>query len=194
MIAAIGAELIDKVEDAASATHVIAGDDEVSLRRTPKLMIGICVTSNIVHMDWLTQSAKKREVLPCKDFLLLSDKVAEKKYQFKMRDTLTAGRRMQDEGRTLLGGKSVYVCKGVAGNKAPPENELKLIVEAAGGEWVSKASALGRDVDNELIITNDPAPKKQLSAKDVAKVLKKGVKSFTTTWLFDCIMKQQLIE
>lgn len=192
MIAAIGGELIEKVEDAEKATHVIAGDDKNSLRRTPKVMIGVCRTSNIVHMDWLTASAKNRSALPCRKFLLLNDAKAETAYGFKMRETLSNGNRMRQEGKTLLNGMSVFICDGVAGNKAPPENELKLIINAAGGKWVTAPALAKVKAPQTIIITSNPAQKGQLSAKEVSKAIKKGTMCRTTNWLFDCIMKQEL--
>ena len=194
MIAAIGGELIESVEEARNSTHVIAGDDTSSLRRTPKVMIGICTTSNIVHMDWLTTSAKKRVAQPCRDFLLLNDKKAEMAYAFNMRETLSNGVRMRQKGKSLLNGKSVVICQDVAGNMAPPENELKLIVEAAGGHWIN-ASALGKLEPNQaIIITSNPATKRQLSTKDISKAINHGIQHRSASWLFDCIMKQQLSE
>jgi hypothetical protein len=41
MIHSIGAELVENVEDAATATHIIVSDGKAPLRRTPKLMICI---------------------------------------------------------------------------------------------------------------------------------------------------------
>ena len=82
----LGGILLEKIEDAASATHIIAGDGKASLRRTPKLMIGLCKTTNIVNLEWLVKSAKSRKVLPTNNFRLLSDKEAEKQYQFSMRE------------------------------------------------------------------------------------------------------------
>jgi hypothetical protein len=39
-----------------------------------------------------------------------------------------------EQGTSLLRGWWIY---GVAGSKAPSEDELKLIVEAAGGTWLA---------------------------------------------------------
>ena len=41
MIHSLGAELVESVEDAATATHIIVSDGKTKLRRTPKLMICI---------------------------------------------------------------------------------------------------------------------------------------------------------
>ena len=56
MIKALGAEYVENVEDAHTATHVIASDGISRMRRTPKLMIGLSCTSNIVYSNYLDQS------------------------------------------------------------------------------------------------------------------------------------------
>ena len=201
MLASIGGELLEHIEDAATATHVIAGDDETSLRRTPKLMIGICRTSKVVHMNWLIQSAKAREALPCNDFLLLNDKEAEAKYDFKMRASLQRGDKLRSKNRFLLSGYGVYVCSGVAGNKAPPEEELKLIVDAAGGKWLSSIAPRGaiRDMDASkiIIVTKEKPDKKRIKSaeeQDVDKAVKLGARTCHAQWLFQCIIRQSMSE
>jgi hypothetical protein len=200
MIATIGAEFVEKVEDAHTATHIIAGDDETSLRRTPKLMVGMCRTSKIIHMDWLFKSAKARRPLPCNAFLLLEDINAEKQYDFSMREALQRGDELRGKGEFLLSGYWVYVCKGVAGNNAPPAKELELIVDAAGATWLSSISARtmkGVDASKLLIITPKSPTKKKAKtaeAKDVEKAVKNGASSHPASWLFQCIIKQSLDE
>ena len=95
----------------------------------------------------------------------------------------------------MLSGWYVHVCKGVAGKKAPPEKEMKLIVEQGGGVWMPTLTpkALGGvDLSRMLVITSDPEVKKQVSLKAVENVLKKGAKKNTTSWLFGCIMRQRI--
>lgn len=198
MIASIGGELIEKIEDAHTATHVIAGDNKNSLRRTPKLMIGICRTSKIVHLDWLIKSAKAREALVCNDFLLLKDKKAERLYGFKMREALQRGDALRRNDELLLSGYWVYVCNGVAGNKAPPEKELELIVDAAGGKWLSSVGPrVIKDLDaSKLLIISPEKPNKKKAksgeAKDVEKAIKRGAQDHPASWLFQCIIRQSL--
>ena len=95
----------------------------------------------------------------------------------------------------MLSGWHVHVCKGVAGKKAPPEKEMKLIVEQGGGVWapsLTPKALTGVDLSRMLVITSDPEAKKQTAAKAVESVLKKGARKNTTTWLFGCIMKQRI--
>lgn len=191
-IAALGGIVLETTEEAGTATHVIASNGKESLRRTPKLMIALCKTSEIVTMKWLDDSAKKRKLLSTRKYLLLNDTAAEKKYDFCMGETLQKGDTLRQEGKTLLNGRHIYVCKGVAGKKAPPEEELKLIIGAAGGKWVSPVRLKSLDPETALIITSDPPTKGQLDNKDVARAVKNGVKHASTSWLFGCIMSQEL--
>lgn len=195
MVDAIGALLIDRVEDASSATHVIAGDGKIPLRRTPKLMICLCRTPNILNVKWLIQSSKKGLALDCHDYLLLDDKGAEKSYSFSMRDTLLNGEAARQEKGGLLVGWYVHFCKGVAGNKAPPADELKLIVQAGGGKNLNSLSIKStKDLDPKkiMLISSDPPTPSQKSGKDATRLLESGAKFRTTSWLFGCVIRQSL--
>ena len=75
---------MDDVMDAGWATHIIASEKNSSMRRTPKLMVGICNTRNIVTMDWLNESGRAKQALPVETYLILNDKEAETKYGFRM--------------------------------------------------------------------------------------------------------------
>jgi hypothetical protein len=137
-------------------------------------MIGICRTRNIVNELWLLNSSKQNRSLPCDEFLILDDTEAEAKYDFSMRATLGRILSNVEQGTSLQGG----VRKGVAGNKAPYEDELKLIFEAAEGTWfASLNSPIMQDVDvpHLLVITGDPETKKQLSPKPIASALRDGL-------------------
>jgi len=200
MIHKIGAELLEDIEDAVRATHFIAGDKKVSLKRTPKLMVGICQTSNILHADWLRESAKAGVVLSTDKYLLLYDQEAEDRYSFSMKETLRRGRNFRKEGRGFLDGISVLLCKGVAKNKAPTEKEFKLIVEAGGGRWLGSTTSTLKKVGDPrsiVIITSDPeilpgSQKKQLTGKEVKTALKNGAKCLSTTQFFDCVLAQTI--
>jgi hypothetical protein len=197
----IGGILLDKVSDAASATHVIAGSKGTRLRRTPKLMIGLCRTSNIVDLEWLLQSAKDRKPLPSKKFLLVKDGVAETQYDFNMRETLVRAGKLRSNGKIVLGTYCVFVCTGVAGNQSkdnrtPPLKEFRLILEAAGATWISSLpnSTSSSSIFSKVILIVSKVEreaKKQLSLKKVAEAVNKGAISQTTEELFHGIMTQK---
>lgn len=191
MVTKIGAVLIEKLADAHTATHVIVFDGKVEIRRTAKLMIALCRTANILSLDWLVRSAAQARPLPCKDYLIL-DKKVEQQYKFKMRNTLNNLSRRLEHRVYLLDGWSVYVCKGVAGKKAPPVEEFQFIVEAAGASWLKSLPARGLDYGKVVIITSDPETKEQASMKSVAHAVKNGATKKKTTWLFHAMMTQEV--
>jgi hypothetical protein len=198
MIKRIGGLLLDKnVEDSVDATHVIAGSKNTSMRRTPKLMIGLCKTNNIVDLEWLVQSAKQRKVLPSKDFLLVNDEKAETQYKFKMHTSLMRAGKMRCNGKTLFGGYSVYCCSGVAGNKkkgnmTPPAKELRLILESAGATWQASLPKKGDFIRIIILVSKvESEAKKQLSGKKVVEAMEKGALAKTTEKIFHSIMQQE---
>jgi hypothetical protein len=173
---------------------VIASDGKTKLRRTPKLMICICKTSQILSIRWLEQSAKVQRVLDTEDFLLLNDKEAETTYNFSMIETLESGRKARLERGGVLGGWYIYICKGVAGNNAPSSEELNLVVEATGATlWHSLAESEDwpADLTKTIIIMSDPSAAAQRSEKGVKLVSKLGAKVLSTADLFHTIITQQ---
>lgn len=197
MVTDLGGVLLDDIKLAHTATHVIASDGKHPFRRTPKLMIALNKTANIVKLSWLVESAKASKLLPCEDYFIVDAK-AESQYDFCMVQTLDKARANLTEGSPLLHGIFVYVCKGVAGNKAPPENELKLIVEAAGGVWLTRLDdptctyGKGRNCVLVIITSSDPkAEKRQLKVRDVTSALRNGAVHKTTAWLFHTMLTQE---
>jgi len=192
----VGAKIIEDLEDAWSATHVIAGSNETSIRRTPKLMIALSCTPHILHMDWLRQCAKESTIVSTRNYIVLDDHVAEKKYNFSMKHTLVEGNQRRKEGG-LFFGWTILFAPGVAGNRAPRKKALELIVQAAGGiPMFSPEKPLMKDEESKarvIVITSDPPTEKQTSYPDLIQVSQEGAGFFTTTWLFDCITRQKFL-
>ena len=154
-------EIVDAVVE---ATHVIAGSSQHSLRRTSKLMAALCLTPNILKAEWLEESYSSRGLLSCNHYLLLNDSKAESVYSFSMRNTLREGNDRRKAGG-LLCDWSVYVCDEVAGNKAPKTHELKMMIRAAGGKWITYDDIpvpVTDDPTHVIVLTSDPPLQKQL--------------------------------
>lgn len=172
---------------------VIASDGKTKLRRTPKLMICVCKTSQILRLEWLEQSAKEQRVLDTTDFLLLGDKDAEKRYNFSMKETLENGRQERRERGGILGEWYVYICSGVAGNNAPSAKELHLIMEATGATLIrSLSESQVSDPSKTIVITSEPSTDAQCSENGVEWVTRLGAKLLSTTWLFHTIITQKI--
>jgi hypothetical protein len=198
MIKRLRGVLLEKIEDAHSATHVIAASEGSSMRRTPKLMIGLCKTSNIVDMDWLIQSSTQHKALPSISFQLLHDSQAEAQYKFEMRESLRRAARMRLKGTCLLP-FLIFCCPGVAGNKkkgnmTPPTKEFRLIMEAAGAIWATSLAKVA-DFSKLIIVVSkvEDEAAKQLSTKKVTEALKNGAISKSTEEIFNSIMQQKFI-
>lgn len=190
MIETIGAEIVESIEEAHTATHVIVTDGVTKFRRTPKLMICISKSPNIVKLEWLEKSAKEQRVLDTTPYLLDDDKEAEKRYSFSMKETIQNGIQVRENGG-VLGGLYVYICSGVAGNNAPSAKELNLIIEAAGGKVLSSLSACKLlDPAKTIVLTSDPSTPSQLREPGVRNILKLGGKTVPTSWLFHVIITQ----
>lgn len=186
------------MDDAATATHVIAASDDVRLKRTPKLMIAMCRTPNILHLGWLEKSAERGELVATKPFILRHEADAEKQYQFKMRAAIESGNALRKQGISLLSGFQVFLCSGVAGNKTkgnrtPPEKEFRLILESAGAQVLKTLPTRGKDLSNIIVIVSkvEKEQRKQTGTKKVSDCLSKGAVSRTTDEIFQAIMRQE---
>jgi hypothetical protein len=194
MIETIGAEYVESIEEAHTATHVIATDGATALRRTPKLMICICRVAKILSIEWLEQSSKEQRILDTHDFLLLGDREAEKRYDFSMKETIRNGIQARKRRGGVLGGWFVYICSGVAGNRAPNMKEMHLIIEAGGGQVLKSLSNMNSfDPLKTIVLTSEPSTQSQLKEQGVAKVERLGAKILSTTWLFHTIITQKQV-
>ena len=194
MIRNLGITLVGSLKDANTVTHMVVGSAENSLRRTPKLMIGLCCTPNILHLDWLIQSYRQQKVLNCKAYIF-SSVLAEKKYSFVMENSLSiAEKRRRDGG--LLSGWNLYFTYNHANNKKVPKQEdLQLIVQAAGGTVLPQSdSPLSSEVNPQkvIVITSDSVLPEKISDSRAAKLVLDGARFFLMRWLFDCITNQEL--
>jgi hypothetical protein len=185
---------LELTDDPLEATHVIAGDSQHSIRRTAKFMTVLCKTSNILKIDWLEDSFRRRTLLNTSHYLLLNDAKAENSYSFSMKQTLIEGKERRSEGG-LLSGWKFLICDNVAGNKAPKEEDLRMMIEAAGGEWLSSCQVpvpISGDPTHVIVITCDPALPSQIADEKAAIAADSGAGFFTTKWLFDCMMHQKV--
>ncbi len=182
------------------ATHVVVGNIS---KRTLRLMVALCMTSNIVNRAWLRDSHERNIIMPCTHKYKRFSETEEfgndkdKFQQFSVEETLQEGIKRRKEGG-LLAGYKIFVCEGVAGNKAPNEEELKMMVKAAGGEWLERSNNNDRvtitteDQSNVLLITSDPAVTGQTTNEKALAAAQNGATFFTISWLFDCMIHQKV--
>lgn len=149
-------------EWSSKVTHVVAK----GFRRTTKLMCAVCAGLHIVVPEFIDECIKAGDVIDEEAFLL-RDEIAEatfaEKHQLPIYSLQTAVQQARIEG-ALLHNKSVYWIDGSAAER----EELRLLVEAAGGRWLKrkprkqpaaeaavatapKSLWLGKDFDPELL-------------------------------------------
>jgi hypothetical protein len=189
--------MLDKEEDTALATHLIAASKDIPLKRTPKLMISLCHAANIVDLEWLTKSAAAGSALDTKPFLLLNQKEAEETYSFDMEKTLGRAKALRAKKKLLLTGFEVYICAGVAGNKkvnnrTPTKATFRNILESAGAKVLDALPA--RIINGSTIILTSKIPteaKKQLGVKKVSEAVQQGAIVKNTEEVFQAFMTQE---
>jgi hypothetical protein len=185
---------IEIVNNPLECTHSIVGDADNHIRRTAKLMAALCVTPNILRSEWLDDCYNHRLIMSTHHHTLLNDYLAEKAYAFSMKKTIIEGiERRKYAG--LFNGWRIMVCDDVAGNKAPKEADLKMMVAAAGGEWLESSNVpvpLVEDPIHVIVITSDPATSDQLQNEKSKIAATNGAGFFTIAWLFDSLMHQKL--
>lgn len=127
------------------------------------------------------------------DFLHTHDAEAEHRYNFSMAKTIMNGIRVRKERGGVLGGRYVYICKGVAGNQAPSAKELQLIIESAGGVLLRTLDSSSEfDLKKTIILTSDLRTRSQMNEKGVGKLVRNGAQACTTSWLFRTVITQSL--
>jgi hypothetical protein len=145
------ATLIENISDAHYVTHVVVTDGIADIRRTCKLMIGICRTNNIITFDWIIDSSKYGKVLDISKYQIQYNApychAIEQQYKFSMRTALrniqnrynnsTTDGDNNNNNNLLFHGWHIYICPKVAGNKAPTTMEFQYIIEASGGIYLS---------------------------------------------------------
>ena len=113
-----------------------------------------------------------------------------------MKRTLISAKERRKEGG-LLAGWTILFCDGVAGNQAPSQDELDLVVHAAGGKVLKhwQLPILDRqEAQRTVVITSHPLLVEQISSYEMTQVIADGTGlPQTIKWLFDCIMHQKLI-
>jgi hypothetical protein len=124
-VSKIGGTIIHDLSEAKTATHVVAKD----LKRTIKLMIGLCCTDKVVSLDWLRASAESETPLPCNSYLVIDRKLSN-----KITKNLQKGKVLEQF--------RFYFCDSIT---KPPPKECRLLVEAAGGTMLTDR-LLSKDV------------------------------------------------
>ena len=212
MIKKLGGILYENIGDASKATHLIVDvkdDGRPKLIRTPKFMIAIARGCDIVHINFYKDSIINNEFMDGDNYLLwnMTDKKVkselkafEKKYSFRLQDSIGRARKLRMQNQLLLSGIKVYICPGVAGkndpnNRTPIASEFRAILEGAGATMI-KALPDSFEVTPKTIIITSQVQKEATKQKKAALAKRteqaRAVVAMTTTEIFDAITAQIL--
>ncbi len=140
-----------------------------------------------MKIDWLYESYKSNQFLPCEDYLAIDDHVAEEKYQFNMKQTIVNGERARASGG-VLGGYFVYIHGDVG---AISIEDLKVLLKACGATVFSTQTSIRNcgDASKLLIITKDIG---RVKSSKLQQAIQYGATAIDLTDLLDVFTNQSL--
>ncbi|KAE8098705.1 hypothetical protein FH972_016749 [Carpinus fangiana] len=161
------------VSDGNLSTHVVTG----KVRKTLNFCTALSSGAWIVSPSWLKESFREGRFVDELPYIL-----NDEQYMLKYRAELKcAVLRAKASPQALL--KGYYVC--IATHVQPPAKILSAIVRSAGGEIIR-----GLDKVKEASKTVFVACEEDMEEAMLA--VKKGILSFSSEWLMNCIMRQEV--
>ncbi|KAG8646596.1 hypothetical protein MANES_09G016500v8 [Manihot esculenta] len=161
------------ISDGSASTHVVTG----KVRKTLNFCTALCSGAWIVSSSWLKESFRKSKFVDELPYTLLDEEYMLK-YGTQLKDAVL---RAKARPRALL--KGYDVC--ISTNVQPPVEALSTIVSSAGGNIIS-----GLDKVNEASKTIFVACEEDM--EEALSAAKKGIRTFSSDWLMNCVMKQEL--
>mmetsp|Transcript_31265 Transcript_31265/g.61952 ORF Transcript_31265/g.61952 Transcript_31265/m.61952 type:complete len:719 (+) Transcript_31265:100-2256(+) len=167
------AQLIKSIRSAHNCTHVIACNETLPIKRTPKLLVALNSNSTryILGAEWLEQSADAKQALDETDFLVSNWRYKVASDAFNEKYSITASELLEyqsykAEDARIFEGAAVYFESGVPGQQFPQADDLKLIVSAGGGKTLANLS--GKTTHDRLIVVTKTAKISKLTAATYA--------------------------
>ncbi|CAI9099758.1 OLC1v1036622C1 [Oldenlandia corymbosa var. corymbosa] len=158
--------------DGSMATHVITG----KVRRTLNFCVALCSGAWIISSMWLKESFRNGRFLDEMPFVL-KDEEYESKYGTELKAAVV---RSKANPRSLLKGHDLCL----AAHIQPPKATLTAIIKSAGG------NVLGLDNVKQPSSTIFIACEKDM--EEALLAVKEGIKAFSSDWLMNCILRQEL--
>ncbi|XP_021675547.2 uncharacterized protein LOC110661261 isoform X2 [Hevea brasiliensis] len=155
--------------DGSESTHVVTG----KVRKTINFCNALCSGAWIVSSSWLKESFRKSKFVDELPYIL-HDEEHIVRYGTELKHAVF---RAKARPRALLKGYNICL--------QPPVEALSTIVRSAGGNIIS-----GLDKVNEASKTIFVACEEDM--EEAFSAAKKGIRTFSSDWLINCIMKQEL--
>ncbi|KAL2464629.1 N-acetyltransferase [Forsythia ovata] len=159
--------------DGSVSTHVITG----KVRKTLNFCTALCSGAWIISPSWLKESFRKGRFVDEMPFTLKDDEY-ETKYRTELKCAVL---RAKASPRALL--KGLDVC--LATHVHPPVGTLSTIVKSAGGNVIRRVDEVN-EASKTMFIACEEDMEEALSA------VRKGIWTFSSEWLMNCIMRQEL--
>lgn len=145
------------------------------IRRTKKFFMCLARGAHILSPSWIEAMIKENRYIPYDEYYL-QDTGAETRYGFQLRDSV----RLAKE-HPVFQGRTIFCTK----DTSPPYDDLKDIVEAAGGKFVEKINRSKPGKELICIVA-------QLHKLEYEDLFKKGVPILSEEFALSGISKQKL--
>ncbi|MCO5580772.1 hypothetical protein L7F22_034642 [Adiantum nelumboides] len=158
--------------DGSQCTHVVTGEARRTLNFCNALNAGLgCIAR-------LAQSKCEGEMFVDEKAFILKDGVFESKYKTTLQDVIKRRRQLP---HGLLEGMCIYPTKHVQ----PPVETMSAIVLSAGGKVLGSFEEAKSCLDAIVVACEDDISEALMAAKE-------GLPTYSSEWLMNCIMKQEL--
>ncbi|KAL5743829.1 hypothetical protein ACOSQ2_026945 [Xanthoceras sorbifolium] len=159
--------------DGSISTHVVTG----KVRKTLNFCTALCSGAWIISPSWLKESFREGRFVDESSYILYDEDYVLK-YRTELKGTIL---RAKARPGCLLEGYNI----SMSANVQPPVKTLSAIVRSAGGNVIYRLDELN-ETSNAIFIACEEDIEEALSA------VKKGILTFSSEWLMNCIMKQEL--
>ncbi|KAL9411625.1 hypothetical protein AB3S75_045263 [Citrus x aurantiifolia] len=159
--------------DGSTSTHVVTG----KVRKTLNFLTALCSGAWIVSPCWLKESFREGRFVDESSHMLNDDDYVLK-YRSELKDSVL---RAKARPGGLFRGYNIIM----AAHIQPPIKTLSAIVRSAGGNVISKLDNV-KETSKTIFIACEEDMEVALSAAT------KGIWTFSSEWLMNCVMKQEL--
>ncbi|KAL0453165.1 UNVERIFIED_CONTAM: hypothetical protein Slati_1294600 [Sesamum latifolium] len=159
--------------DGSVSTHIVTGKVRVTLN----FCTALCSGAWIISSGWLKESFKSGRFVDEMPFILV-DEDYRKRYRIELKSAVL--RAKKPSPNALLKGLDIWLATHV-----PPATTLSAIVKSAGGNVIRTQNEIN-DISKTIFVACEEDMDEAVSA------VKLGIWTFSSDWLMNCIMKQEL--
>ncbi|KAJ3687936.1 hypothetical protein LUZ61_017100 [Rhynchospora tenuis] len=155
-----------------SCTHIITGQ----ARRTMNFCVALSSGAWVVSSSWLKASFKERCFVDEANYIL-EDVDYLTKYKCELRDAVA---RARANPGALFSGYSFCFAKHIQ-----PSTDLSAIIKSSGGNVLNGLDE-SENTEKTIFVACEE------DVKDALDASKRGIRVFSSEWLMNCVMKQEL--